>query len=132
MLLSGWAGHMLARPSLLASHRHLPRLRGKSASFQRTSRDQSWRPAGALSLGCHGAVWSSRIVPVSASHLVGRDWSRQYKGARVSGPSCRNLSSGPPEEAAAAVTLASRLVESTPASMQPYLKLVRLDKPVGR
>ena len=113
------------------SHRTPVRLLRRSpAALQARTQDTRLLAGGVLSAGC-----PARILRVSASRIVlsGLPERCCRQQLTVSSHSCRGLASGPsPGPLSVAPNLAARLVEAAPAKMQPYLKLVRLDKPVGK
>jgi hypothetical protein len=78
--------------------------------------------------------FSSRLWRRIFSTTVFHEPGRRHKRTNVlEDPSCRGLKTGPSGGlAAGSGSLAARLVAAAPAGMQPYLKLARLDKPVGR
>ena len=79
-----------------------------SRNETKTSQISSTYCRGHKSLSKNNKPYNPKILNVTSIHPAGR-----IEGVRLRS------------------TLASRLVESSPSDMQPYMKLARLDKPVG-
>jgi hypothetical protein len=79
----------------------------------------------------------SRLAAGSLTVLCGGHYERVgVSSHNIVGASCRSrsLTTAPPTGGSSSrgLNMAARLVEAAPAGLQPYLKLVRLDKPVGK